>query len=114
MLRVRQVVELSRGPTPLLFLLDELFSGTNSSDRRVGGEGGGARSWWSAGAYGHDYDARFDVDADPQDNLGERAANIHFADHLDNGVPSPDFHARPGVVQHGNALALMRAVGLEV
>ena len=36
--RVKQVVDLSRGPVPLLFLLDELFSGTNSHDRRLGAE----------------------------------------------------------------------------
>ena len=29
-LRVRQVVDLSRGPLPLLFLLDEILHGTNS------------------------------------------------------------------------------------
>jgi DNA mismatch repair ATPase MutS len=111
-LRIRQVVELSRGSTPLLFLLDELFSGTNSSDRRVGAEAV-VRGLVERGAIGlittHDLTL-----TQIADNLGARAANIHFADHLDNGVPSPDFHARPGVVQHGNALALMRAVGLEV
>src|SRR6185503_5354335 len=37
-LRVRQVVDLSRGPVPLLFLLDEIFAGTNSHDRWVGAE----------------------------------------------------------------------------
>ena len=37
-LRVRQVVDLSRGPLPLLFLLDEIFAGTNSHDRRLGAE----------------------------------------------------------------------------
>jgi hypothetical protein len=111
-LRIRQVVELSRGPLPLLFLLDELFSGTNSSDRRVGAEAV-VRGLVERSAIGlittHDLTL-----TQIADNLSERAANIHFADHLENGVPSPDFHARPGVVQHGNALVLMRAVGLEV
>jgi hypothetical protein len=111
-LRIRQIVELSRGPTPLLFLLDELFSGTNSSDRHVGAEAV-VRGLVERGAIGlittHDLTL-----TQIATNLGDRAANVHFADNLDNGVPSPDFHVRPGVVQHGNALALMRAVGLEV
>jgi hypothetical protein len=111
-LRIRQIVELSRGPMPLLFLLDELFSGTNSSDRRVGAEAV-VRGLVERNAIGlittHDLTL-----TQIADNLGDRAANIHFADHLENGMPSPDFHARPGVVQHGNALVLMRAVGLEV
>src|SRR5579875_1917437 len=37
-LRVRQIVDLTRGPLPLLFLLDEIFAGTNSHDRRIGAE----------------------------------------------------------------------------
>src|SRR5262249_20128650 len=36
--RLRQVLDLARGPVPVLFLLDELLSGTNSEDRRAGAE----------------------------------------------------------------------------
>ena len=36
--RVRQLVDIARGPIPLLFLLDEIFAGTNSHDRRIGAE----------------------------------------------------------------------------
>jgi hypothetical protein len=39
---------------------------------------------------------------------------MHFADQLENGEIKFDYRMRPGVVEHGNALALMRAVGLEV
>jgi len=39
---------------------------------------------------------------------------VHFADHLEDGVMRFDYRMQPGVVQHSNALALMRAVGLEV
>jgi DNA mismatch repair ATPase MutS len=46
--------------------------------------------------------------------LAPRAANVHFADHLEDGVMRFDYRMQPGVVQHSNALALMRAVGLEV
>ncbi|MCA1614418.1 MAG: DNA mismatch repair protein MutS, partial [Acidobacteria bacterium] len=37
--RLRQIVELTKGPRPVLFLLDEILHGTNSHDRRVGAEG---------------------------------------------------------------------------
>ena len=37
--RLRQIVDLMRGSTPVLFLLDELLSGTNSHDRRIGAAG---------------------------------------------------------------------------
>jgi hypothetical protein len=111
-LRVRQLVDLSRGPLPLLFLLDELFAGTNSHDRRLGAESV-VRGLVQAGAIGlvttHDLSL-----TQIAEQLGPRAANVHFADHFENGVMTFDFRLRPGVVQHSNALALMRAVGLEV
>ena len=48
------------------------------------------------------------------DELGDRAANVHFVDHFEDGRMVFDFQLRPGVVQHSNALELMRSVGLEV
>jgi hypothetical protein len=111
-LRVRQVVDLSRGPIPLLFLLDELFAGTNSHDRRLGADAV-VRGLVEAGALGlvttHDLSL-----TQIADELGARAANVHFADHFENGLMTFDYRLHPGVVQHSNALALMRAVGLRV
>jgi hypothetical protein len=111
-LRVRQIVDLTRGPLPLLFLLDEIFAGTNSHDRRLGAESV-VRGLVQAGALGlvttHDLSLTHIAE-----QLGPRAANVHFADHFENGVMTFDYRLQPGVVQHSNALALMRAVGLEV
>jgi hypothetical protein len=112
LLRVRQLVDLARGTPPLFFLLDEIFAGTNSHDRRIGAEAvvGGLVE---AGAIGlittHDLALTHIAD-----HLAPRAANVHFADHLVDGAMTFDFRLRPGVVQHSNALALMRAVGLDV
>jgi hypothetical protein len=111
-LRVRQVVDLTRGPLPLLFLLDEIFAGTNSHDRAQGAEAL-VRGLAEAGAIGlvttHDLSLTHIAE-----RLGPRGANVHFADCFDQGVMTFDYQLRPGVVQHSNALALMRAVGLDV
>jgi len=111
-LRVRQVVDLSRGPLPLLFLLDEIFAGTNSHDRRLGAESV-VRGLAAAGALGlvttHDLSLTHIAE-----QLGPRAANVHFADHFENGEMIFDYRLHEGVVRHSNALALMRAVGLRV
>jgi hypothetical protein len=111
-LRVSQVVTLSRGPVPLLFLLDEIFAGTNSHDRRLGAEAV-VRGLVEAGAIGlvttHDLSLTHIAEV-----LGTRAANVHFADHFENDVMTFDYRLRAGVVQNSNALALMRAVGLKV
>lgn len=112
LLRIRQVVDLSRGKPPLLFLLDEIFHGTNSADRRHGAEAV-VVNLVKAGAIGlvttHDLSLTHIVEV-----LAPRAANVHFTDHIEDGRPVWDYLMRQGVVQNSNAIALMRAVGLEV
>lgn len=110
--RISRIVARARGPVPLLFLLDEILHGTNSHDRRLGAAAI-VRSLVDRGAIGlvttHDLALTHIVD-----ELGTRAANVHFEDHFENGTLQFDYVMRPGVVQNSNALALMRAVGLEV
>lgn len=111
-LRVRQVVELTRGALPLLFLLDEIFAGTNSHDRRLGAEAV-VSGLVRAGAIGlvttHDLSLTHIAE-----RLAPPAANIHFSDRFEEGVMKFDYTVHAGVVRHSNALALMRAVGLDV
>lgn len=110
--RLKQVVELARGGAPLLFLLDEILHGTNSHDRRIGAEAV-IRSLIELGAIGlvttHDL-ALARIAEQPE----LRAENVHFEDHMEDGRMAFDYRMRPGVVEKSNALALMRAVGLEV
>jgi hypothetical protein len=111
-LRIRAIVESARGATPLLFLLDEILHGTNSYDRRIGAEAI-VRALVEAGAVGlvttHDL-ALTELPA----RLGSAAVNMHFEDRLEDGRMVFDYKMRPGVVEHSNALALMRAIGLDV
>ncbi len=112
-LRLKQLVDLSKQPPPLLFLIDEVLHGTNSADRLLGAEAV-IRSLIGRGAIGlfttHDLTL-----AEIADRLGPIAVNVHFADHLDDdGRLAFDYRMRPGVVRQSNALALMRAVGLDV
>ena len=110
--RMRQIMDLASGPRPVLFLLDELLSGTNSHDRRIGATAL-VRGLADRGAIGlittHDLAL-----ADLERDLGGRAANVHFDDEILDGQIRFDYHLRPGVVTRSNALELMRAVGLEV
>jgi DNA mismatch repair ATPase MutS len=110
--RLRQIVELAARPTPVLFLLDELLSGTNSHDRRIGAQAV-VRKLLDSGAIGlattHDL-ALTEIAVE----LGDLADNVHFEDHLNGETIGFDFQMRPGVVRKSNALALMRAIGLLV
>jgi hypothetical protein len=110
--RLRRIVDLGQGALPLLFLLDEILHGTNSHDRHVGAAAL-IRSLLDDDAVGlvttHDLAL-----ARIADELGPRALNVHFEDRLDDGRIVFDYLLRPGVVAKGNALGLMRAVGLKV
>ncbi|HEX9164434.1 MAG TPA: hypothetical protein VF862_00885 [Gemmatimonadales bacterium] len=110
--RLRQVVDLLDGPVPLVFLLDELLSGTNSHDRAIGASAV-VRHLVERGAIGlvttHDLAL-----AAIAEGLGTRAANVHFEDHLEQGQLRFDYRLKPGVVTRSNALELMRSVGLAV
>jgi hypothetical protein len=111
-LRIRQVVDLSRGALPLLFLLDEVLAGTNSHDR-LEGASAVVKGLIERGAIGlvttHDLAL-----AEVADSLAPRAKNVHFEDQFSDGVMRFDYVMRPGVVRKSNALELMRAIGLEV
>ncbi len=110
--RLKQIVELTSAPLPVLFLLDEILSGTNSHDRRIGAEAV-IRGLLQRHAIGltttHDL-ALTEIVA----SLAPLAANVHFQDHLEDGRMLFDYRMHPGIVTHSNAIALMRSVGLEV
>ena len=110
--RLRQVVDLGAESTPLLFLLDELLSGTNSHDRRIGAEAI-VTSLVRRGNVGlvttHDLAL-----AHITESLVPHALNVHFEDHLEGGLIAFDYLMRPGIVRKSNALELMRSVGLDV
>lgn len=111
-LRLRAIANLLDGPLPVLFLFDELLSGTNSKDRRVAAEGV-IRTMLARRAIGmvttHDL------------SLTEIAAifagqvkNVHLQDTVENGRMTFDYKVRDGVITHSNALELMRMIGLDV
>jgi hypothetical protein len=110
--RLKQIMDLTNGAVPVLFLLDELLSGTNSHDRLIG-----TRSFVTRlverGAVGLVSTHDLSLTAIPQE-IGARAINGHFKDHMKDGLLHFDYKLYPGIVQTSNALALMRSIGLEV
>jgi DNA mismatch repair ATPase MutS len=110
--RLKLIADLAQGPLPVLFLLDELLSGTNSHDRLVGAQFV-LESLLEHAAIGmvstHDLAL-----AQSPPRFGERAANFHFEDRLEGDQLVFDYKLKPGIVQTSNALKLMRAIGLGV
>lgn len=108
--RLKVAEDLAAGEVPVLFLMDELLSGTNSHDRLEGTKLI-VKSLVDRGAVGivstHDLAL-----AEIPETMGGRAANFHFEDRLEDGKLIFDYRVKPGVVKTSNALELMRSIGL--
>lgn len=110
--RLKQVVDENSAARPLLFLFDEMLSGTNSSDRFAGAEAV-LRKLLDGGAIGmmttHDLTL-----TELSGSLGSTVANAHCEHQLVDGKMTFDYRLRPGIVKRSNAVALMRSLGLEM
>jgi len=108
--RLKVAEDLSAGPVPVFFLMDELLSGTNSHDRLEGTKLV-VQSLMDHGAIGivstHDL-ALAEIPA----AMNGRAVNCHFEDRLEDGKLIFNYKLKPGVVKTSNALELMRSIGL--
>jgi hypothetical protein len=108
--RLKQIYDLTGRDLPVLFLLDELLSGTNSHDRQVGTESI-VRGLLRHRAVGivttHDLALTAIVDS-----LNGQAVNYHFGDTFAEGRLSFDYILSPGIAQSTNALQLMQSIGL--
>lgn len=110
--RLHAILKLSDGSVPVLFLIDEIFSGTNSLDRRIAAEAV-ARVLIARGAIGalstHDLTLT-EMAADP----ALRAANVHMASPDAADPLGFDYRLKPGINPSSNALAILRMVGIEL
>jgi hypothetical protein len=110
--RVKLISDLASGAVPVLFLLDELLSGTNSHDRVAGSESI-VRGLLGRNAIGIVSTHDLALTKIPE-VMGGRAANFHFEDSFDGSELIFDYKMKPGVVKTSNALELMRSIGLGV
>lgn len=110
--RIKLISDLAQGPIPVLFLLDELLSGTNSHDRLAGTELI-VRKLVEQNAIGMVSTHDLALTVIPE-TMGEQAANFHFDDRFEDGQLIFDYKLKPGIVKTSNALELMRSIGLGV
>lgn len=110
--RIKLIADLAGGATPVMFLLDELFSGTNSHDRLIATRFV-LQMMASRNTIGivSTHDLALTQIAD---EMPDRVFNAHFEDRIEGDRLIFDYKLKPGVVQTSNALHLMRAIGLGV
>jgi hypothetical protein len=109
-LRLRAICAMAE-EKPVLFLLDELLDGTNSSDRLMGAAGM-AKALVASGAIG--LISTHDLALTKISEEEHVMRNVHFEDRIEDGEIRFDFKLRDGLVTTSNGVALMRMVGLKV
>ncbi|HLX44382.1 MAG TPA: hypothetical protein VKR43_13150 [Bryobacteraceae bacterium] len=109
--RLRLAIEVA-AKKPVLFLVDEIFSGTNSRDRRVAGEAV-VRTLVHRGAIGvlstHDLELTEIAKAEDM-----RGVNVHMGSRDGRDPMDFDYRLKPGVTNETNALAIARMAGVPV
>ena len=98
-------------PLPVLFLIDEIFRGTNSRERLIG-----SRSYIRTLAQGTAVGlvATHDLELIKLADEIEGVVNQHFREEVSDGRMVFDYRLRPGPCPTTNALTIMRLEGLPV
>lgn len=108
--RLKTMLDCAASDHSVLFLIDELFGGTNSADRRIAAEAV-IRSLVNRQAIG--LVTSHDLALSEIGEMNElRGANVHFTDSPISDGLSFDYRIRQGKLDHGNALKIIKLVGL--
>jgi MutS domain V len=110
--KLKAVVDATGGSLPVLFLLDEILHGTNSRERQIGARWV-LRVLLEHGAIGAVSTHDMELCRLP-DTLMERVELVHFQEDVKDNQMTFDYKLRNGPVTAGNALRLMKLVGLDV
>ncbi len=111
LLRIKEIVSFSKEGQEMLFLIDEIFKGTNSKDRIEGAKMvlRGLNKPWAIGMIStHDYEL---CDLEREDT--QRFANYHFTEGYVNQQIYFDYKLHQGRCRTSNARYLMKMVGLD-
>jgi hypothetical protein len=108
--RLKAMLDRAVSGSPVFFLIDELFAGTNSADRRVAAEAV-VRLLVERQAMGlvtsHDL-ALTEI----SEIFGLKGTNVHFEDSPIADGLSFDYRLRPGKVRRSNALKIIKMIGI--
>ena len=113
LLRLRQIVDAARA-RPILYLLDEVLQGTNTTERRIAAQRI-ITTLLETGAIGAV--STHDLELLDGSGLDGKATAVHFRDEVVDTPTGPemrfDYRMRPGIAPSTNALRLLALVGLD-
>src|SRR5258707_1655246 len=107
--RLRHAIESAVESRSVLFLVDEIFGGTNSRDRRIAAEAV-VRTLLNRGAIGalSTHDLALTEIASSE---ATRGVNVHMSSRDGLDPMDFDYRLKPGVTKEANALAIARLAG---
>jgi hypothetical protein len=101
--------QLAEEGQPLLYLIDEIFRGTNNRERLIGSR---AYLRTIAGRHGIGFVATHDLELTSLAEENQQVSNFHFRDEVEAGRLTFDYKIRPGPSPTINALKIMAMEGL--
>ena len=107
LLRIKAMIACANQRQPALFLIDEIFKGTNLNDRIVGAKAVIKQLSYS-GAFL--FVSTHDEQLCHHDDV--EITNIHFSEYYQEGKIYFDYLLKPGICQTTNAYFLMQMIGL--
>ncbi|HZK34241.1 MAG TPA: DNA mismatch repair protein MutS [Bacillota bacterium] len=111
LLRIKTIIEAAKGGDQVIFLLDEIFKGTNSRDRHTGASIL-IKQLSSEGAVG--FVSTHDVELGALADENSKIENYHFKENYKKGQLYFDYKLHPGISNTRNAIYLMEMAGVTV
>ena len=111
LLRIKTLVSATENKTPIFFLLDEIFKGTNSIDRHTGAKVLVSKLS-NENALG--FVSTHDLELGDIEKTNAKVRNYHLKEYYKDDKLYFDYKLRPGVSTTRNALYLMKMAGLEI
>ncbi|PKM77420.1 MAG: DNA mismatch repair protein MutS [Firmicutes bacterium HGW-Firmicutes-15] len=112
LLRIKMIIDFSRQERLMIFLIDEVFRGTNSNDRIVGAKNVlmNLNERWIIGLIStHDFEL-----CNAEEGSSGRVKNYNFIETYKDNLINFDYKIRPGRCTTTNAQFLMKIVGIDI
>jgi hypothetical protein len=111
--RLKTILDATNDRTvpPVLFLIDEIFKGTNNRERLIG-----SQAYITALSKGHGFGlvSTHDLELADLEQTIPRLRNAHFQETVSDGALTFDYQLRPGPCPTTNALRIMELEGLPI
>lgn len=111
--RLKTILDATKDRTvaPVLFLIDEIFKGTNNRERLIG-----SQAYITALSKGHGFGlvSTHDLELADLEQTIPRLRNAHFQETVSDGALTFDYQLRPGPCPTTNALRIMELEGLPI